>query len=107
MCLVLTLYLDGAGRCWGRHGGKEASLCWRSIHKNYFYLFFHKKTTEDKAGRQWWGRWGGGNKEEEPSRDLCRALDTALEGAGGSLCVAALTGTGFGEDNGLFRDVHH
>ena len=28
---------DGAGRC-----------RWRSGHKNYFYLFFHKKTREDK-----------------------------------------------------------
>lgn len=37
----------------GEAGGKEASLRWRSIHKNYFYLFFHEKTTEDKAGRQW------------------------------------------------------
>lgn len=70
MCLVLTLYLDGAGRCWGRRGGKEASLRWRSIHKNYFYLFFHKKTTEDKAGRQCWGRLRG-NQGEEPSKDLC------------------------------------
>lgn len=29
---------DGAGR-----------RQWRSGHKNYFYLFFHKKTREDKA----------------------------------------------------------
>lgn len=53
------------------------------------------------------GEAGGRNKEEEPSRDLRRGLDAALEGVGGSLCIAALTGTGFGEDNRLFRDVRH
>lgn len=44
----------------GEAGGKEASLRWRSIHKNYFYLFFHEKTTGDKVGRQ----WGGGGRGE-------------------------------------------
>lgn len=56
----------------GEAGGKEASLRWRSIHKNYFYLLFHEKTTEDKAGRQW-GGGERGDKGEEPSRDLRRA----------------------------------
>lgn len=79
----------------GEAGGTEASLRWRSIHKNYFYLFLHEKTTEDKVGRQW-GEAEGGDKGEEPSRDLRRGLGAKLEGAGGSLCTAAPAGAGFG-----------
>lgn len=77
-------------------GGTEASLRWRSIHKNYFYLFLHEKTTGDKVGIQWRGGRRGGDKGEEPSRDLRRGLGAKLEGAGGSLCTAALAGAGFG-----------
>lgn len=59
----------------GRRG--EASLCWRSIHKNYFYLFFRKKTTEDKDGRE-----SGGVGEKNPAKTSIASRINCWNGVG-------------------------
>ena len=93
------------GDAGGGEGGRRQAFAGEASIRITFISSSTRRQQKIRLGD--WGRRRGGNKEEEPSRDLRRGFNAVLEGVGGSLCVAALTGAGFGEDNRLFRVVRH
>lgn len=95
------------GDAGGGEGGRRQAFAGEASIRITFISSSTRRQQKIRLGDSGGGRRGGGNKEEEPSRDLRRGFNAALAGVGGSLCVAALTGAGFGEDNRLFRDVRH
>ena len=95
------------GDAGGGEGGRTQAFAGEASIRITFISSSTRRQQKIRLGDSGGGDGGGGRKEEEPSRDLHHASDAALEGVGGSLCVAALTGAGFGEDNQLFRGVRH
>lgn len=88
----------------GEAGGTEASLRWRSIHKNYFYLFLHEKTTGDKVGIQWWGgRRGGGIKERSPAETSAVGWEPSWKGLGALCARLPWQEQGLGGDDRAFQ----